>query len=417
MNFLIILATLTSVLAIAFLIFRFTSLKSYYNPSLIYGVYWLFNVVISLLLIDSSNTALIGNIYILFSILFFYFGTLTVTVDNVNIEYKDVEHNKFVNKKTVLFVIIIVIIGYFNFYSIIVKYNIKIISLFDLDYLSYINNKIAVDRYSGNHNKSIYESITLIFVYLSPLIGGYTYNRINKKRFKFLSFLTLTPAFLVLLLENTKVVLIYAVFLFLSSFLVDKLATNGYKSKIDFKKILFSIIVLLAILFFSMILRLGTVNSEGFHIIIEKFIDYSTGHMEAFNKWFSIRTKGNYTYGKYTFYSFFNTFKISIRDQGVYDFIEDGVSNVFTVFRGLISDYGVFGSLVFLFLFSKISNKAYIDVASKSVPKIKYRVLLTFVYFTIFASFLISSLTYMSITISFLFYFLSLYFLEYKLII
>ena len=129
------------------------------------------------------------------------------------------------------------------------------------------------------------------------------------------------------------------------------------------------------LLLFSMMLRIGRVDSETFDIVTEKFISYAFGEIQAFDWWFKVgRSNLNYSAGVQTFMSIFHNLGMVERKSGVYDFIPGVVSNVYTVFRGIIEDFGTVGGLVFVaicgciagYYFEKIKYSVKLPVVSCS---------------------------------------------------
>jgi oligosaccharide repeat unit polymerase len=88
------------------------------------------------------------------------------------------------------------------------------------------------------------------------------------------------------------------------------------------------------------------------------------GHVSLFSIWFSqVSSDEELNYGGYTFAGPLDLLKLRVRKSGVYDDPLLGgagvASNVYTVFRGIIADFGVAGAGVFLLLAAVVAGAAY----------------------------------------------------------
>lgn len=230
--------------------------------------------------------------------------------------------------------------------------NISFEELFSYKTLLLINEKNAFLRYHNLEYKNTLYQILLIFVFLAPMIGGCFY----VKNEKYLSFFSFLPAFLVLLLQNTKTTLIIALVLWISSFLITYYEENNKYFEITKTKIIYSLlffIIFVIILLCSMLLRAGGFNEIAYYTVLTKFTSYAFGHMVAFDSWFSEINLISLKYGSMTFLGISNFIGIEERNSGIfldYVYTEHLRTNVYTSFRSLIMDFGLIYSLFIFFI-------------------------------------------------------------------
>jgi hypothetical protein len=128
-----------------------------------------------------------------------------------------------------------------------------------------------------------------------------------------------------------------------------------------------AVIVFFAILFSSMVFRTGEISERTITDISQKFITYALGHFHCFEMWFTTYEPTVYSYGTKTFLGISNVIGLEDKIQGVYQEYHQigqngyyGISNIFTIFRSLIEDFGESGTYLVMFIlgfFSKLSLK------------------------------------------------------------
>jgi oligosaccharide repeat unit polymerase len=291
------------------------------------------------------------------------------------------------------------------------NYGFNLFDLSSLKSLLEINNKIAVLRYSGKIEKTFFGQIILSLTYLLPFIGGFLYFHLKEKKIIFLSIL---PQLLIMLSQNTKNSFIAAVLIFISSSIACNIIFSNKISTFSFKKIILA--SLIGLLFYSLFLfsfaaRRGELNAKVISQSKNKIGNY-VAHLPAFDTYINSEKVINYSFGLKTFYGISNYFGVIERKDGVFiDFInfksggKKFKTNVYTVFRLLIEDFGVKGSIIFLsflsflFGFFRVNN---IKFKSFSICLIS-----TFIFFILY-SFANSVFAYMSYIFSFFMFFLVL---------
>ena len=220
------------------------------------------------------------------------------------------------------------------------------------------------------------------------------------------------PSILVMLLQSAKGLFFLSSAFFAGSWLVTRIFQNDFRfPQISLFQGIAAFLVLSTFVITSFISRIGVdFNTLRFYIA-----SYSSGHLYAFSDWFSHRyfeiySGNNYEQlnlegGFYTFMAFFKAFGDSRNVPiGIYDeFFEiPGLlqTNIYTVFRGLISDFGLFGSLIFATFVGLVSNAVfYVLFANKHSPL----AIVFFIYSVgfLYQTYIVSSLSWLSIPVSF----------------
>lgn len=290
-----------------------------------------------------------------------------------------------------------------------------------------LSNPIAVGgiyagkRYSGEIVPNVFSQLGLQCCYYTAVFGGLIYGSRGaaKGKIRFLAF-TFLPALLVMFLQSAKGLFFFSIFLFLGGVLVTRLYNKNY-TLMDYSG--FRSLFLCGLLVFPIVV--ASFMSRGIYAVDDPvlvlnrlryyLVTYSSVHLPAFSDWFSERyfneslmgyKQDVMTMGFFTFMSFF---RLAGDDRyvpmGTYDefytcgeFIK---GNLFTVFRGLINDFGLFGSLVFAFFAGVFCNLIYWRLLSHRNSPFA---VIAFVYFVAicYQTYLVSSLTWLTVPLVFM---------------
>lgn len=337
-----------------------------FNPAKIFAFIWSVQVLMAICIF---NNFLIleykGLIFILICVMLFSFG--------FNIGFKSYvkkTHRNYDIDDNFLF-IIVVILFVLSFIDPIITvnlhgYNLK--SLLNFDMLLNVNNQISVDRYTNEgSNRTLFSQVISIFTSLSPLVGGYAYNILDG-RLKTICKITILPGIFGALTQGVKMGLITCSMLWIIGWTLCYTMTNT-QYRYSFKKIIYAILliaILFSLLLISMMFRIGSFDVATLEIVTDKFSTYSLGHISAFDQWYSNVDENmiNHTYGMKTLYGLSNVLGLLKREQGIFtDFIQistfGGGTNVYSLFRILIEDFGSIGTLAFMIIIGFINGRSY----------------------------------------------------------
>ena len=408
------------------LIFNSRVSKAYLTPTKVFVYVWGIQVILCMVIFGNTvKWRYYGLFWML--ILFFICGLISIItitknspiyngIENIDSKKKEYEINiNFSNKILVL----LIVLGLFYAVLLIQRNGFSISNLLNLNALLEMNNTIAVQRYSGNFSAGVLSKILLIFVYAAPMCGGYALVFAKKKKEKFLALATMLPELLVLFTENTKAPFAGCIIFFISSWLVGNIVRYGEIRKFNVKTIIISISVLVGsfVLFTTtMMLRIGSWNLTTFGIVQNKMGNYVFGHIPAFDNWFSNNLWNyDYTFGAKTFIGIYDLLGLSSRTQGIYqdNFIGGALAtNVYSYFRGIVDDFGMFGGLIFIVLMLAAMTFAYRQLTSGRISIVN-QVLLTIGYSSIMF-FMVSIFSYNSFLFGFVLFGFYLYLIKKK---
>lgn len=343
-----------------FLVMEIKSFKGrIINLPILYSVYWFSFLFIAFLLFKNDY---IFNIYsflwIFWGVILFYFGHICFHKIKLPQLIKGLKV-RYINFNLILYLIIFCFI--FKLFGDLVFLYINKINILDFYSFNVTADILTKIRYGLiPANRSVITSIGNILFYLGILLSGYFYLKIikNKKYRKIIGILFLIVLISSIITTMGKGPVIYSIEIFLSGLLINFLNFK-FKNKNDIKKIIYSSLLVIALVFLSTIiityLRNGSL--DGFSKILKT---YGFGSVPAFDYFFTNMRTDELTLGKYTFKAIFDVFNagLDIKLQGIYFPIEIAgtTTNVFTVFRGIISDFGLIGGLIFQFLSGCLSG-------------------------------------------------------------
>lgn len=270
----------------------------------------------------------------------------------------------------------------------------------------------AERRYAGTLQSNIYEKLALIASFAAAILGGPIFaNSKGLVRKSLLLVVAISPAVLVMLLQSAKGLLFLAAAYFAGAWIVARVDMGNLRlPKIHASRVFIAILGVLVLVILSFAARFGW----NWGIIRYYLASYSAGHLFAFSDWMTNRYFGESIYHGYEqpvleggFYTFMGLYHAlggtKQAPLGIYgEFFEiPGLltTNIYTVFRGLISDFGILGSLIFAIIIGFASNFGFYRLL------IKRTALATvgFVFMTgaIYQSYAASSLTWISVPTSF----------------
>lgn len=348
-----------------------------------------------------------GLLFILACVYSFLIGTIFVNTyyhpipsTNINLKF---------NKKVANTLLVALFFAAFvNPIYTVILHGFSISSIFNIVTLLQMNNTISVDRYSGADYTNTFNQLMLVFSYSAPLFGGFCYRLVDKFG-KTFSLLSIVPCIFVAFTQAMKMGLITSVFLWFCGFLV---CSFTYNLQIRIKtKTIFLItggsIGFFSLLFLSMILRTGEISDRIVEDITNKFFTYAFGFVPCFDIWFDSSNVSEYTYGAKSFFGVSNALGILERLDGIYQewipFGKDGFkgeSNVYTVFRVLVEDFGPAPSCLVMLLLGGLSSIVMQNLNAKKNIYLN-QILMAAIYSYIMWSFVTSFFAYTSYLVMF----------------
>lgn len=273
-------------------------------------------------------------------------------------------------------------IGIFGVFQLMWRNGFHVYDFFSFDRLRRMSGYLYVHLAEGEDRGT---PIPLIAIYLSPLLGGFIFH--GHRRRVLAAVLSFVPALLLMLVANTKSVLIFALTLFIASYVSSSLVCNR-KLKLTRRNLLKVALLGLsvALLFgFSFALRYGrqsdNLQGEG---AVRLTVNYQIAHAACFDAFLAdgdLRYE-NFGYGSKTFLGPSSALGIQPRHTGIYTEwkyfsnrgggLEFG-SNVYSAFRPLVEDFTVLGSLLVAF-----SVSLFASIAGRCLHRMGWRIMRSF---------------------------------------
>lgn len=379
-----------------------------FTPSYVAVMFWSIQIIICLICIDEEGFSCFDGLGWIWFVLFF------CMIFGLSAERKNIQKSKYLSLINVTVakkcVILQCWLSYFCVILNILNHGFDFESVFSLNALAQANNEMAVNRYSGLDTGGGIAQLFLPFVYSSCLSAGYFGGICRSNSLKVMIF-SIIPSVLIIFSLNTKAVFLCSV-IFLSVGFFVGCHNSGYSIRLNcrYKLILLvSCIVFISIMIFSMMLRIGSLDTYTLNIVLNKLWSYSLGHIPAFCSWIDSNIGSDLYLGEKTFLGPLSFLGVSERLPGVYsEFWTNGIigTNVYTYFRGFVEDFGVIGGAIVFILFIKFGDYAYSSVTYSKYINM-WTSILSFVYCFVLL-WVVSIATYTSLVISFFIFYLFL---------
>lgn len=216
-------------------------------------------------------------------------------------------------------------------------------------------NAISSLRYTGaGENLPLISRVINAVVYASLGYSGYFFSY-DKKRIHFLNLALILAETIIL---NTKATLVYALAFWMGGFF------TGYKmqrKKPKVRSILILVFSVVAVIFFAA--EINYLRHHGVKPYLTELqtilFSYLLGPYSAFSLWFDTN-RGGWAFGANTFACIFRVFGIASQEHGDSIALNAQFStNVYTIFKHLLSDYSYIGTVLavsFVGFISGISN-------------------------------------------------------------
>lgn len=388
------------------------------EPAGVFAAMWIVLITTILLCHNFVIIRYYGLLFILMCVISFIVGTTFCDVCYTPSVQRKIELTFHPHPAKIILVLLL-IAAFFNPIYTLYLHGFSLKSLLSTTALLYMNNEIALDRYYGDNAYSVINQLFLVFSYTAPLFGGFCYRLIDKFG-KIVSVTTILPGIFTALTQSMKMGMITSIILWFAGFLV---CSFSYRLSLEIKLrkvlIMSAIVgVFLFILFISMILRTGEISERIVEDITNKFFTYALGSVPCFDIWYTSSEPTEYTYGGRTFFGITNFLGIMERQQGIYDqwipFGKNGFkgeSNVYTVFRMLIEDFGPVFSCILMFGVGFISKFSLKNLLIRNAIPFN-QIALTAVYSFIFWSFVTSFFAYTSYLVMFVLAFIILFYVQ-----
>jgi oligosaccharide repeat unit polymerase len=268
-------------------------------------------------------------------------------------------------------------------------------------------------RYGEDIVQNIFNQVGIVLTYIAAIFGGFLFlSRQGALSSGGILALSFAPSLFLVLAQSAKGAVFLSIALFLGAVAVY-LCRTGEKlriSRLTATYIGIFISIALISVIFSFLARLGSSATSDY--LVRYIVSYSSSHIFALSDWFSWYTGAESISSyrtlekSYGFYTFMAIFKIMGDTRwvplGTYDEIYEYsfylTGNIYTIFRGLIIDFGIGGSVFAVLLFSFVTHHFFriILISRTANFSIAFSV---FVFGAIYHSYLSSITMYLSMYI------------------
>lgn len=331
--------------------------KSWFSPSVFFSMMWFFYVSLPIIFAQDYFIDIYGVWYISLLALSCCSGSVLARLISVK-NSKSVKKQYHINGKKLIAPLALLVFLSATGIIMLISYTKNLYySPYFRDNIFFIPNLISVDRYNEVIRYPMIINYSLYFIYPSCILGGVFLSFKNLKIMeKALCFLPIILGIVLGIIEGTRSGTVLSIILFMSSFFGSLIINNDGKLSLSFSKtifLLFTTTLLVVILFiFVQWLRQGF-NEIFFEFIIERLKSYFFGYLSAFTVWFKNIDNIFFINGSLsTFAGPMNLFGLIERSFGFYlpvSISNNVTTNIFTFFRGFISDFSIFGSLLVIF--------------------------------------------------------------------
>ncbi|AZC28853.1 hypothetical protein C4K38_0874 [Pseudomonas chlororaphis subsp. piscium] len=393
-----------------------TKCRSWVAPPVVFSLFWFFFTFFPLVVMTNVPSNPMATLYIFACTLAF---SIPAFLTNWN-SAREANHCKQTTSPN-LYNNQILTLGFFSMQGIVILCMLANLAIQGYSPYEFVTdligtaNRYLSDRYNGHIEPNIFAQIGVILNYTANCIGGLIIaNKSNIKR-ALIFLCSFIPAGLHMVIYADKGTLFLCAAFFYSGVLVARMHAGSYSltNKVTNKVIFLSVILLFPILIASFLARgIGEGTIEETIKKLEFYLSsYAFGSFYAFSDWFSSVYLGysnmeyallkQNTYGLYTFMAIFKAMgNTTYIPEGYYDeyynYHNIIQSNIYTMFRGLITDFSIIGSLVYFTLTGFLFNLAYFTMLKARKPVISVALYMCFIAYT-YSSFLISIMTWNSI--------------------
>lgn len=370
-------AILSSFLFLALAYFTKKKIGTFIFPSSLMSLAWFFYTFIPLLFLYKIPINPLPILYIFVCVLAFNFGALPFNWNKAFQVNKLKSNYSKTQKPSLLIWLFFLSIFYSIFFTTLVLI-ISEISLYEIiTNPRWAGARFAFLRSEGRINYDLYGILSILFTYLSPTLGSlafYNYPQ-SKKRILFMSIGFIPPIYL-MITQSSKLIFFFSIAFFLAGLLLSKIHSNNLElfNKKFIPHTLIAILMTVPFLIFSFSTRnsyakINDITASFIHSIQS----YSLAQPYAFADFFSFHIGHKSilkyqndlnSFGSYTFTSIYNSFgkqkKFPIGTFfDFYKYENQIQTNIFTIFRGLVNDFGIYGTLIYMYISGIIAHYFY----------------------------------------------------------
>lgn len=251
-------------------------------------------------------------------------------------------------------------IGTSSLVALVHSQGISLSGLLDPGQLLDTSHDFSVARYQDGYRMPLYASVAQMFVFFGCAVTAWDFG-IQKsiKRWEYV--LPLMPLIGTAIVLTTRATMIFGAIIWTGGFLASKWSrVTGLSKAVVGGRLILAVVAgggFFLVTFVTLqFLRGGELDLSRTPEVLEHIKKWPFGSIAGFSVWFDKNgVSGSASYGYYSFTGLFDLLGIRSRETGLYsDYVDLGhgqMGNVYTLFRGLIEDFGIMGSLLAMLVF------------------------------------------------------------------
>ncbi|CAN5479998.1 N/A [soil metagenome] len=343
---------------------------TWYSPFSFFGLLWTFIIGFSIFTAPEYYFSINALGFITINIFVFFAGGLIA--QNVLKEQMNPPKVTFIAANSLLRIhfYTAVVAGFLALFFLLHDAGIRFAELLGSGKLMDISKVLTNNRYEGER-LSGHTMICLTICYSGCLTAGRFLISAKGKLAKMEAVTVLLPLLLFTLIYTARAIFIFAILLFLSSMITNYVMMQKRNALLFSKRNIvvmgIAFIVLPLMFIFTQAIRMGIskISIESFAVVMDHLKVYFSGNMSAFSYWFDERGANEQLYfGAYTFAGLNEWIGGDTRALGIYGKAIDldghmQFSNIYTLFRFLVDDFGITGTILIWFLLGICSRIIY----------------------------------------------------------
>src|ERR1700682_4934033 len=270
--------------------------------------------------------------------------------------------------------------------------------------LSQMGSDFYIASVAHSYREPMLARVLMVAIYLGAWFGGLLLGNARSWIYRLVAFLPLFSGSAVAIVLTTRAAVLYPLVLIGGGYVAARVGQPG--NLFNRRQGLVAVGILSLLLIFGVLLsavRSGYSQPSQIAGLVDPFRLDALGYLGVFSSWLHHGQTGHVTLGQYSFAGIFELLGLKARSPGLYPQIFLGdtgrLSNLSTIFRGLIQDFGLIGSTLLLAAVGWFAGFAYARVRDGNLIFIS--VLAAF-YATVLLSFIVNLFTYNSLLVAWL---------------
>lgn len=381
--------------------------KSVLNPSCFFVGYWFLLIFLHQFIGFDINANGLPLWIIFLMLVFFVCGSSLKKSSNVKIN-QDI-NTKLDYKFLKIVVLVGVVILFMSCLLLILNSPQGVSALYSFASFAEMSAHYATQRYRGR-SEPIYFRVAMLCCYISVLLSAYLY---SQKKVNFKSIYVVLPiisVFFVAAILTTKSAILVTTFLWLGVYLVNRdYYISDFNPFLKIRSYVVSVLCIFGLFFFFTIIQFNRYEGKNltdyFFIVNRLRLDFFS-FLAPISNWIFLYFSDpeiNLLLGRMSFASLYSLIGVAEKKAGLYSesVVVAGFhqTNIYTMFRGLIMDFGILGSCILFFFLGYLITKLREEVRTNP-QKQHYIFFVGLFYSVVFWSHIASLLNYNSIVVA-----------------